>query len=224
MRIPRDGDRSVSAKGLLLLFRSQVAGSLIGVGRDERPYPVMSIYRKALKGDFGELPLETPRDRNGTFEPKIVARGQTRFTGFDDKIVSMYARGMSTREITGHLEECREVGRSSPAERTSLATPTTRLLRRSTLIDTATRHRTDRLRRSRSPEPEQHTSRSPAARSAAVRWLESSPPARRTERTARQRARRNTANLRYWPGSGDEARRLPFERILINLGAGNDVG
>jgi putative transposase len=60
---------------------------------------------KALKGDFGELPLETPRDRNGTFEPKIIAKGQTRFTGFDDKIVSMYARGMSTREITGHLEE-----------------------------------------------------------------------------------------------------------------------
>ena len=60
---------------------------------------------KALKGDFGEMPLETPRDRNGTFEPKIVAKGQTRFTGFDDKIVSMYARGMSTREITGHLEE-----------------------------------------------------------------------------------------------------------------------
>jgi putative transposase len=60
---------------------------------------------KALKGDFGEVPLETPRDRNGTFEPKIVAKGQTRFTGFDDKIVSMYARGMSTREIAGHLEE-----------------------------------------------------------------------------------------------------------------------
>jgi putative transposase len=60
---------------------------------------------KALKGDFGEVPLETPRDRNGTFEPKIVAKGQTRFTGFDDKIVSMYARGMSTREITGHLQE-----------------------------------------------------------------------------------------------------------------------
>jgi putative transposase len=60
---------------------------------------------KALKGDFGEVPLETRRDRNGTCEPKIVAKGQTRFTGFDDKIVSMYARGMSTREITGHLEE-----------------------------------------------------------------------------------------------------------------------
>src|SRR6266481_1823663 len=60
---------------------------------------------KTLKGNFGELELETPRDRNSTFEPKMVAKGQTRFTGFDDKIVSMYARGMSTREIQGHLQE-----------------------------------------------------------------------------------------------------------------------
>src|ERR1700684_1696868 len=61
--------------------------------------------RKTLKGDFGELELETPRDRQATFEPKIVAKGQTRWTGFDDKIISMYARGMATREIQGHLEE-----------------------------------------------------------------------------------------------------------------------
>jgi putative transposase len=60
---------------------------------------------KKLKGDFGELELETPRDRSGTFEPKIVSKGQTRFTGFDDKILSMYARGMTTREIQAHLEE-----------------------------------------------------------------------------------------------------------------------
>ena len=60
---------------------------------------------KKLKGEFGELELETPRDRKGTFEPKIVAKGQTRFTGFDDKILSMYARGMTTREIQAHLEE-----------------------------------------------------------------------------------------------------------------------
>ena len=61
--------------------------------------------RKKLKGDFGEMELETPRDRKGTFEPKIVAPHQTRWTGFDDKILSMYSRGMSTREIQGHLEE-----------------------------------------------------------------------------------------------------------------------
>src|SRR5437588_5299762 len=63
------------------------------------------MSRKTLKGDFGELDLETPRDRQASFEPKIVAKGQKRFTGFDDKIISMYARGMSTREIQGHLEE-----------------------------------------------------------------------------------------------------------------------
>jgi putative transposase len=60
---------------------------------------------KSLKGDYGEIELETPRDRQGTFEPQIVAKGQSRFTGFDGKILSMYARGMSTREIQGHLQE-----------------------------------------------------------------------------------------------------------------------
>lgn len=61
--------------------------------------------RKKLKGDFGEIELETPRDRNGSFEPKIVGKHQTRWTGFDDKILSMYARGMTTRDIQAHLEE-----------------------------------------------------------------------------------------------------------------------
>ena len=61
--------------------------------------------KKNLKGEFGELELETPRDRNGSFEPQIVGKGQTRFTGFDDKIISMYSRGMTTREIEGHLKE-----------------------------------------------------------------------------------------------------------------------
>jgi len=61
--------------------------------------------KKKVRGEFGEIELETPRDRNGTFEPKIVGKGQTRFTGFDDKILSMYARGMSTRDIQGHLQE-----------------------------------------------------------------------------------------------------------------------
>lgn len=60
---------------------------------------------KTLKGEFGEMPLETPRDRNGTFEPKMISKGQTRFSGFDDKIISLYSRGLSTREIQGHLEE-----------------------------------------------------------------------------------------------------------------------
>ena len=60
---------------------------------------------KTLKTDHGELELSIPRDRNSEFEPQIVKKGQRRFTGFDDKIVSMYARGMTTRDIQGHLEE-----------------------------------------------------------------------------------------------------------------------
>jgi putative transposase len=60
---------------------------------------------KTVKGDFGEIVVEVPRDRNGSFEPQILKKGQTRFTGFDDKILSLYARGMTTREIQGHLEE-----------------------------------------------------------------------------------------------------------------------
>jgi putative transposase len=46
-----------------------------------------------------------PRDRNGSFKPKIVPRHQRRFSGFDDKILSMCAPGMTTREIQGHLQE-----------------------------------------------------------------------------------------------------------------------
>lgn len=67
------------------------------------------VTTKTLKGEFGEMPLETPRDRKGTFEPKIIGKGQTRFTGFDDRIISMYSRGMSTREIQGHLEDIYKV-------------------------------------------------------------------------------------------------------------------
>ncbi len=51
------------------------------------------------------MTVEIPRDRNGTFAPKIIKKGQRRFDGFDEKIISMYARGMTTRDIQGHLEE-----------------------------------------------------------------------------------------------------------------------
>jgi putative transposase len=61
--------------------------------------------KKTLKGDFGELPIEVPRDRQGSFEPQLIPKHQTRWTGFDDKILSLYARGMTVREIQSHLEE-----------------------------------------------------------------------------------------------------------------------
>ncbi|GAA0033966.1 putative transposase [Bradyrhizobium diazoefficiens] len=60
---------------------------------------------KALLTDDGEIEIEVPRDRAGTFEPVIVAKGQTRFDGFDEKIISLYGRGMTVREIQGHLAE-----------------------------------------------------------------------------------------------------------------------
>jgi putative transposase len=59
--------------------------------------------RKNVATDTGRMALEVPRDRQGSFEPLLIAKYQRRFPGFDDKIISMYARGMSTREIAGHL-------------------------------------------------------------------------------------------------------------------------
>ncbi len=60
---------------------------------------------KTLLTDHGELPVEIPRDRNSSFEPEIVAKGQTHWDGFDDKIISMYAGGMTYEEIRGHLAD-----------------------------------------------------------------------------------------------------------------------
>jgi len=60
---------------------------------------------KTLKGEFGELLIEIPRDREGNFEPQLIPKHQTRWTGFDDKIISLYARGMTVREIQQHLAE-----------------------------------------------------------------------------------------------------------------------
>jgi putative transposase len=62
--------------------------------------------KKTLKGEFGELPIDIPRDRHGSFEPQLIPKHQTRWTGFDDKILSLYARGMTVREIQSHLWKC----------------------------------------------------------------------------------------------------------------------
>ena len=61
--------------------------------------------RKTLKGDFGELPIEIPRDRHGTFEPQLIPKHQTCWAGFGDKILSLSARGMMVREIQSNLVE-----------------------------------------------------------------------------------------------------------------------
>ena len=60
---------------------------------------------KKLKSGHGVIEIETPRDRNGTFEPQFVAKNQTRLSHFDDKILTLYAKGMSTRDIVETFRE-----------------------------------------------------------------------------------------------------------------------
>ena len=57
--------------------------------------------RGQLKSEDGLLEIEVPRDREGSFEPRLIAKGQTRLDGLDDKIIALYARGMSVRDIRG---------------------------------------------------------------------------------------------------------------------------
>jgi putative transposase len=63
------------------------------------------VSGKTVLTDDGPLRIEVPRDRAGSFEPVLIPKHERRFTGFDDKIVAMYARGMTVREIQGFLAE-----------------------------------------------------------------------------------------------------------------------
>jgi putative transposase len=60
---------------------------------------------KTVLTDIGAVDLAVPRDRNGTFEPRVVRKGQTRLEGFNERIIALYARGMTTRDIRAHLRE-----------------------------------------------------------------------------------------------------------------------
>ena len=60
---------------------------------------------KRLKGQDGELPIAVPRDRDGSFEPELAKKGQTRIDGMDDKIIGLYAAGLTVRDIRAHLED-----------------------------------------------------------------------------------------------------------------------
>jgi transposase-like protein len=68
--------------------------------------------RKTVMTDTGSLAIAVPRDRQSSFDPQLIAKYQRRFPGFDEKIVSMYARGMSTREIAGYLKELYSIDES----------------------------------------------------------------------------------------------------------------
>ena len=72
------------------------------------PGGVGNAQRQAVKDDLtdqGPLRIRSPRDRTETFEPQIVRKRQTRWVGFDDRVISLYARGLTVREIQGHLAE-----------------------------------------------------------------------------------------------------------------------
>ncbi len=82
----------------------------LGYEPGETPPPVQpnrrnGTGRKTVKGEAGAFEIDVPRDRDGSFEPRLIGKGQTRIDGLDDKIVAMYARGMSVRDIRSHLED-----------------------------------------------------------------------------------------------------------------------
>jgi putative transposase len=82
----------------------------LGYGKGEDKPEDQTNHRNGVSGkrlltDQGELEIEVPGDRDGSFEPQLIKKGERRFTGFDDKIIAMYARGMTVREIQGYLEE-----------------------------------------------------------------------------------------------------------------------
>ena len=82
----------------------------LGYGKDERIGKSNENRRngsskKTVKSDQGEITLDIPRDRNGEFEPQVVPKHHTRIAGFDDKILALYARGMTVRDIQSQIEE-----------------------------------------------------------------------------------------------------------------------
>jgi putative transposase len=84
--------------------------SHLGYEKGDRASKKASNFRngsskKTLIGEDGPVEIQVPRDREGSFEPQIIPKGQRRFDGFDEKIIAMYARGMTVREIQGFLEE-----------------------------------------------------------------------------------------------------------------------
>jgi len=85
---------------------------------------------KTLKGDFGALPIEIPRDRHGSFEPQLIPKHQSRWTSFDDKIISLYSRGIIVREIQQHLTKMY----GAEVSETLISTVTELLLTKSNLL------------------------------------------------------------------------------------------
>lgn len=86
-------------------LNAELDNHLEGEAAAGKPNRRNGFSKKTVLTETSKLDLRIPRDREGSFDPKLIARYQRRFPGFDTKIISMYARGMSVREIQGHLME-----------------------------------------------------------------------------------------------------------------------
>jgi putative transposase len=106
-----DAKTAFDANGLLDALKKALAERALNaemdhhLAADESGNSRNGYGRKTVTTETGRLELDIPRDRQASFDPQLIAKYQRRFPGFDDKIVSMYARGMSAREIVGHLRE-----------------------------------------------------------------------------------------------------------------------
>lgn len=110
----RDPSRVFDSEGLLgdlkkalaeRILDAEMDHHLVQDGEQEAGNHRNGRSRKTVLTESGAMPLEIPRDRQGRFEPQLIEKYQRRFPGFDEKIISLYARGMSTREIQGHVRE-----------------------------------------------------------------------------------------------------------------------
>lgn len=108
------GDFNALFKGLKKAILERALGAELthhlGYGHGEAKPSGQTNHRngaspKTVLTDEGAIAIAVPRDREGSFEPQLLPKGERRFTGFDDKIIAMYARGMTVREIQGYLEE-----------------------------------------------------------------------------------------------------------------------
>jgi putative transposase len=87
------------------ILNAEIDEHLDGERSDGKANRRNGTSKKTVLTGTSQVTIEVPRDRAGTFDPKLIARYQRRFPDFDDNIISMYARGMSVREIRGHLDE-----------------------------------------------------------------------------------------------------------------------
>ena len=87
------------------ILNAEIDEHLDGDGGEAKSNHRNGYSKKSVLTGTSKMTLSVPRDRAGTFDPKLIAKYQRRFPDFDEKIISMYARGMTVREIRGHLEE-----------------------------------------------------------------------------------------------------------------------